>query len=118
MFSDEIPGALYLSFHLGNNSVRCPKNTVAVIIQPPSSTYYPIHILVYFKTQKLKGPNFPLFEYRICFGFIYSDFEFIDSTETPGRQSLLGSHQQSWWFNVINYYTNVIYQNIKRLQSQ
>jgi hypothetical protein len=97
MFSDEIPGALYLSFDLGNNLVRRPKNTVAVIIQPPSSTYYPIHILVYFKTQKLKGPkfppNFPLFEYRICFGFRYSDFEFMDVTQSPGWQRPLGSER-------------------------
>jgi len=26
----------------------------------------------------------------------------MDFTETPGRQSLLGSHQQRWWFKAIN----------------
>jgi len=40
--------------------------------------------------------------FEFCFGLRYSNFGFIDLTETPGWQSLLGSHQQSWRFNVIN----------------
>ena len=27
----------------------------------------------------------------------------LETLITPDRQSLLGLHQQSWWFNVINY---------------
>jgi len=44
-----------------------------------------------------------IWDIRVSDLFRISVFGFNDITKTPDRQSLLGSHQQSWWFKAINY---------------